>query len=78
MWIGRGLRAGLGVDDCLGEGKGLAFLGHGFDGVTIVLVCSSSSSSKSKNSTDKDRARTSGNKYCSSSVVNTHQAHSPH
>jgi hypothetical protein len=36
------------VGDCLGEGEGLAFLGRGFDGVTIVLVCSSSSS-KSRN-----------------------------
>lgn len=38
MWIGRGLRGGLGVGDCLGEGEGLALLGRGFDGVTIVLA----------------------------------------
>jgi hypothetical protein len=36
------------------------------------------SSSSSRNSTDKDRVRPSGNKSCSRSVVNTHQAHSPH
>jgi hypothetical protein len=28
----------LGVGDCLGEGEGLAFLGRGLDGVTIVLA----------------------------------------